>query len=165
MYHHVNKLILLVTHYNVYLYIKILDTLLNSYYSTLHLISGVTHNIPLLRDILTEKKFVNGNISTNYLSEVYPDGFKGRQLSNTDKQHILAIAACVYSKMDIRSYKFLNERPSTAKHKDPSNWALIISLFDEELLCNVKKVGNEFRVSIYFNHISVVVGIQPAVLS
>ncbi|KDR10693.1 propionyl-CoA carboxylase alpha chain, mitochondrial-like [Zootermopsis nevadensis] len=113
-----------------------------------YVIRGVTHNIPLLRDILTEKKFVNGNISTNYLSEVYPDGFKGRQLSNTDKQHILAIAACVYSKMDIRSYKFLNERPSTAKHKDPSNWALIISLFDEELLCNVKKVGNEFRVQI-----------------
>jgi propionyl-CoA carboxylase alpha chain len=118
------------------------------YYKILYLISGVTHNIPLLRDILTEKNFINGNISTNYLSEVYPDGFKGRQLSNTDKQHILAIAACVYSKMDIRSYTFLNERPSTAKHKKPAEWALIITLFDEELHCDVKKVGNEFRVSI-----------------
>jgi propionyl-CoA carboxylase alpha chain len=102
---------------------------------------------------LTEENFVNGDISTNYLSEVYPDGFKGRQLSNTDKQHILAIAACVYSKMDIRSYTFLNERPSTAKHKEPAKWALVISLFDEKLQCDVKKVGNEFRVSIYFAYL------------
>jgi propionyl-CoA carboxylase alpha chain len=111
-------------------------------------ISGVTHNIPLLRDILTEKNFIDGNISTNYLSEVYPDGFKGRQLTNTDKEHILAIAACVFSKMDIRSYTFINERPSTAKRKEPADWTLMISLFDEELQCDVKKAGSEFRVSI-----------------
>lgn len=42
-----------------------------------YVIRGVTHNIPLLRDIVTEKRFVSGNISTKYLSEVYPDGFKG----------------------------------------------------------------------------------------
>lgn len=40
-------------------------------------IRGVTHNIPLLRDIIEEKKFRSGDISTNYLQEVYPDGFKG----------------------------------------------------------------------------------------
>ena len=38
---------------------------------------GVTHNIPLLRDVITEKRFVKGDISTKYLQETYPDGFKG----------------------------------------------------------------------------------------
>lgn len=113
-----------------------------------YVIRGVTHNIPLLRDILTEKNFIHGNISTNYLSEVYPVGFKGKQLTNTDKEHIFAIAACVFSKMDIRSYTYINERPSTAKHKEPADWTLVISLFDEELQCDVKKVGSEFRVQI-----------------
>lgn len=47
--------------------------------------TGVTHNIPLLRDILTEERFVSGNISTNYLPEVYPDGFKGKQVSQQEK--------------------------------------------------------------------------------
>uniref|UniRef100_K1PAY7 Propionyl-CoA carboxylase alpha chain, mitochondrial n=1 Tax=Magallana gigas TaxID=29159 RepID=K1PAY7_MAGGI len=42
-----------------------------------YVIKGVTHNIPLLRDIVTEERFVAGNISTNYLPTVYPDGFKG----------------------------------------------------------------------------------------
>ena len=35
-----------------------------------YVIRGVTHNIPLLRDILTEPRFVKGDITTNYLPEV-----------------------------------------------------------------------------------------------
>ncbi|XP_069692302.1 propionyl-CoA carboxylase alpha chain, mitochondrial-like isoform X2 [Periplaneta americana] len=111
-----------------------------------YVIRGVTHNIPLLRDILTEKNFVAGSLSTNYLNEVYPDGFKGKQLTKADKQRILSVASCVYSKVDLRSYIFLNERPSTAKHKDPSEWTLYITLLGEEVQCHVKKIGKEFRV-------------------
>ena len=39
--------------------------------------SGVTHNIPLLRDVITENTFVSGNITTKYLQTVFPEGFKG----------------------------------------------------------------------------------------
>lgn len=42
-----------------------------------YVIRGVTHNIPLLRDILNEKNFNDGNFTTNYLPETYPDGFQG----------------------------------------------------------------------------------------
>jgi propionyl-CoA carboxylase alpha chain len=45
----------------------------------------VTHNIPLLRDILTESKFVAGDVTTNYLPEVYPEGFQGKSLSTDEK--------------------------------------------------------------------------------
>jgi len=38
---------------------------------------GVTHNVPLLRDVITEDRFVSGDVSTKYLPETYPDGFKG----------------------------------------------------------------------------------------
>ena len=39
--------------------------------------SGVTHNIPLLRDVITENTFVSGSITTKYLQTVFPEGFKG----------------------------------------------------------------------------------------
>uniref|UniRef100_A0A3Q2CSH5 Propionyl-CoA carboxylase subunit alpha n=1 Tax=Cyprinodon variegatus TaxID=28743 RepID=A0A3Q2CSH5_CYPVA len=45
-----------------------------------YVIRGVTHNIPLLREIITHPRFVSGDITTNFLPEVYPDGFKGHQL-------------------------------------------------------------------------------------
>ena len=44
-------------------------------------IRGVTHNIPLLRDILTEPTFLSGTFTTNYLNEVYPEGFQGYKLT------------------------------------------------------------------------------------
>ena len=44
-------------------------------------ISGVTHNIPLLRDVLTEDVFNSGVFTTSYLPQTYPDGFKGINLN------------------------------------------------------------------------------------
>ena len=38
---------------------------------------GVNHNISLLRDIITQPKFVAGDITTNFIQDVYPGGFKG----------------------------------------------------------------------------------------
>ena len=38
----------------------------------------VNHNIPVLRDIITQPKFMSGDINTNFIKEVYPKGFKGQ---------------------------------------------------------------------------------------
>jgi propionyl-CoA carboxylase alpha chain len=43
-----------------------------------YVIRGVKNNIPLLRDIIQQPKFIQGDISTNFLAETYPDGFPGR---------------------------------------------------------------------------------------
>ena len=40
-------------------------------------LSGVNHNIPILRDIITQPRFVEGDITTNFMAEVYPSGFTG----------------------------------------------------------------------------------------
>lgn len=41
------------------------------------LLLGVTHNIALLKEVIIHPRFVQGDISTKFLTEVYPDGFKG----------------------------------------------------------------------------------------
>ena len=40
--------------------------------------TGVNHDIPVLRDILTQPKFIAGDINTNFIKEVYHKGFKGQ---------------------------------------------------------------------------------------
>uniref|UniRef100_A0A8C7MI74 Propionyl-CoA carboxylase subunit alpha n=1 Tax=Oncorhynchus kisutch TaxID=8019 RepID=A0A8C7MI74_ONCKI len=47
-----------------------------------YVIRGVTHNIPLLREIITHPRFISGDITTNFLPEEYPEGFKGHQLTS-----------------------------------------------------------------------------------
>lgn len=71
-------------------------------------VSGVTHNIPLLRDIVMESRFRSGNITTKYLPETYPDGFRGAILTEKETKQLAAIGAALYARHKERSFKFLN---------------------------------------------------------
>uniref|UniRef100_A0A4W4F155 Propionyl-CoA carboxylase subunit alpha n=1 Tax=Electrophorus electricus TaxID=8005 RepID=A0A4W4F155_ELEEL len=75
-----------------------------------YVIRGVTHNIPLLREIIVHPRFVAGDISTNFLPEVYPDGFKGHPLSAGDRRELLAAAAALHIAAQLRSQRFLGEQ-------------------------------------------------------
>uniref|UniRef100_A0A669ESC7 Propionyl-CoA carboxylase alpha chain, mitochondrial n=1 Tax=Oreochromis niloticus TaxID=8128 RepID=A0A669ESC7_ORENI len=79
-----------------------------------YVIRGVTHNIPLLREIITHPRFVSGHISTNFLPEVYPDGFKGHQLEADAKRELLASAAVLYIAAELRSAKVLGTQRDAA---------------------------------------------------
>ncbi|CAM9721275.1 unnamed protein product [Lampetra fluviatilis] len=81
-----------------------------------YVIRGVTHNIPLLREIITHQRFVTGDISTKFLPEVYPDGFKGRVLSNVERKELIAITACLYARYQERARAFLNQPRYTHTH-------------------------------------------------
>ena len=67
-----------------------------------------TINIPLLRDILTEKRFNEGDMTTNYLPETYPDGFHGKQKNDQEAADLAVITAVISAKNALRS-KVLND--------------------------------------------------------
>uniref|UniRef100_A0A8C7XR02 Propionyl-CoA carboxylase subunit alpha n=1 Tax=Oryzias sinensis TaxID=183150 RepID=A0A8C7XR02_9TELE len=72
-----------------------------------YVIRGVTHNIPLLREIITHPLFISGDISTNFLPEVYPEGFKGHQLEAERRRELLASAAALHVAAQLRSQSIL----------------------------------------------------------
>lgn len=113
-----------------------------------YVIRGVTHNIPLLRDILTEERFVSGNISTNYLPEVYPDGFKGKQVSPREKVELTAILAAIHLKDELRSRVFLNDHRSAGNAKLPDVWDLVIKFGDWEVPCTARLAKDNFEVTV-----------------
>uniref|UniRef100_A0AC35TKJ8 Propionyl-CoA carboxylase alpha chain, mitochondrial n=1 Tax=Rhabditophanes sp. KR3021 TaxID=114890 RepID=A0AC35TKJ8_9BILA len=73
-----------------------------------YVIRGVTHNISLHRDIIDEKKFRAGDITTKYLDETYPEGFKGAQLNPKEQTHLAALSGALYAKKDARAQMFEN---------------------------------------------------------
>lgn len=69
-----------------------------------YVIRGLTHNIPLLRDIITEPNFVSGKLNTNYLPSVYGERFKGRTVTSKEQVYQLAsIASAIYLREEARS--------------------------------------------------------------
>jgi len=61
-----------------------------------YVIRGVTHNASLLQEIIKHPKFIEGDITTNFLYEHYPDGFHGKQLKPEERIRLVSIAACLY---------------------------------------------------------------------
>ena len=60
-----------------YMYSAYAQKALSPFHSECISTAGVNHNIPVLRDIITQPRFISGDITTNFLAEVYSDGFKG----------------------------------------------------------------------------------------
>jgi propionyl-CoA carboxylase alpha chain len=54
-----------------------------------YIITGVNHNIPFLRAVMSNSRYVSGNISTKFIGEEYPDGFVASPLSGTEKNQLL----------------------------------------------------------------------------
>jgi propionyl-CoA carboxylase alpha chain len=58
-------------------------------------IEGIQDNIPFLAAVMDEPVFRSGAITTGYIKQVYPDGFKGA--AATDAQRDLMAAAALYA--------------------------------------------------------------------
>jgi propionyl-CoA carboxylase alpha chain len=69
-----------------------------------YVIRGLRHNICLLRDVITEPTYISGNITTNFLSEMYPKGFKKARMSKEDLVLMFQAAACAHIKRDASQY-------------------------------------------------------------
>jgi propionyl-CoA carboxylase alpha chain len=62
-----------------------------------YVITGVGHNIPFLRDLTEHSRFISGNISTQFIGEEYPKGFKGVVLSDADRLLLAAGTAVMHA--------------------------------------------------------------------
>jgi len=69
-----------------------------------YVIRGLRHNVCLLRDVLTEGTYIKGDLTTNYLPEKYPDGFKSAVLNATERQTLYRAAACAHLKREATHY-------------------------------------------------------------
>ncbi|KAH9509446.1 hypothetical protein Btru_045906 [Bulinus truncatus] len=123
-----------------------LDTMVQALDS--YVIKGVTHNIPLLRDILTEERFVKGDISTNYLPEVFPDGFKGKVLSIKESQDLAALACAVYLKDQQRSKAFQNQKRIPNLESSKNSWSLNIIINKVRVQAQATKLQDGYKIVI-----------------
>lgn len=71
-----------------------------------YVIRGVTHNIALLREVIINSRFIKGDINTKFLSDVYPDGFKGHKLTEDERSQLLAMAASLFVASQLRAQHF-----------------------------------------------------------
>ena len=68
-----------------------------------YFIRGISHNIPFLAAVMANKRFQDGNITTNFIAEEYPDGFSADDLPNDDPQTLITVAAYINQRLAERN--------------------------------------------------------------
>ncbi len=56
-----------------------------------YVIRGITHNINFLEAIISHPRFQDGDLTTHFIEEEYPEGFSGAQLTNESRKVFLAV--------------------------------------------------------------------------
>ena len=115
-----------------------------------YVIRGVSHNVALLRDVLTEKNFIDGKFTTNYLPETYPDGFKGVQMDSAEKSHLAAIVAVMHCKGQIRAREILNDATVYNQRSEIKTMNLTVSIRGENVHVDIvrRKKEEEFVCTV-----------------
>uniref|UniRef100_A0A8D2CLU7 Propionyl-CoA carboxylase alpha chain, mitochondrial n=1 Tax=Sciurus vulgaris TaxID=55149 RepID=A0A8D2CLU7_SCIVU len=113
-----------------------------------YVIRGVTHNIALLREVIINSRFVKGDISTKFLSDVYPDGFKGHALTESEKDQLLAIASSLFVASQLRAQHFQDHSRVPVIKPDVAKWELSVKLQDEDHTVVASGSGPVFSVEV-----------------
>jgi propionyl-CoA carboxylase alpha chain len=65
-------------------------------------VEGIGHNLPFVGAVMGHPRFVSGNITTAFIAEEYPDGFKGATLDAAALRQVAAAAAAMNRVAEIR---------------------------------------------------------------
>ena len=65
-------------------------------------VEGIGHNLPFVGAVMDHPRFRSGNITTAFIAEEYPDGFKGAVLDDATLRQVAAAAAAMNRVAEIR---------------------------------------------------------------
>jgi len=81
-----------------------------------YVIHGVSHNVPLLRAVLDHPRFIDGRkVTTKFIPEEYPEGFKGGPFTDTDAKELAAVATFIHMGFFERSFFASNSAPQPVR--------------------------------------------------
>jgi hypothetical protein len=98
-----------------------------------YVIKGVDHNIPLLRDVIQQPRFVAGDIDTMFLPDVYPDKFQGFQLNDGEKDQLVAAAVLLHVRQEFDNVNFQG-----LEYKPTMDSELVATVLEEEIAVRVE---------------------------
>jgi propionyl-CoA carboxylase alpha chain len=77
-------------------------------------IDGIQHNIPFLQAVMQHPRWISGKISTGFIKEEYPDGFKARAAEGEERRVLAAVAAVIDHQQNSRRRQITHQMSGTA---------------------------------------------------
>lgn len=113
---------------------------LDNYY-----IRGVNHNISFLNALMVHPRFVEGRLSTNFITDEFPDGFHADLVVQDDPAMSLVVAAAVHQLFEERASTVSNQ---LAGHEQvaPVDWVVVVG--KQQAAVTVELIESGYLVGI-----------------
>ncbi len=92
-------------------------------------IRGINHNVAFLASVMTNPRFRAGNLSTNFIAEEYPDGFKGAGMTAETRDILIAVAAILEQQRSARAATISGQMDGGVMFDPgkPADWVVMLA--------------------------------------
>jgi propionyl-CoA carboxylase alpha chain len=109
-------------------------------------LEGIGHNLPFLAAVMDHPRFTSGNITTGFIAEEFPDGFKGVTPAESDLKRLAAAAAAMFRVAEIRRTR-VSGRMDNHERKVGDDW--VVSLADHDFPVRIE--ADRQGSTVHFN--------------
>ena len=113
---------------------------LDAYY-----IRGVSHNIGFLNALIAHPRFLEGRLTTNFIAEEYPDGFRASDVPHGEPEIPVAMAAAIHRAYMDRAARLDGQLPS---HEREVGEDFVVTIGREQHPAKVIPVEGGYEVGI-----------------
>ena len=108
-------------------------------------VEGIGHNLPFLSAVMGHERFRQGNITTAFIAEEFPEGFKGVVASGDELKALARIAAYIHVKGQERDAQ-ISGTMANHRRKISENW--VVSIAGQNINARVKQESVGHHISI-----------------
>jgi len=101
-----------------------------------YIIGGVSHNISFLEALMSHPRFAEGNLSTNFIDQEYPNGFSGTELDAAKSKTLLSVGLYIFLIDAYRASNITGQLPGR-KRQISTRW--VVSVDDSSYSVNVRQ--------------------------
>ena len=109
-------------------------------------IDGIRHNIPFLAAVMQNERFRSGKLSTAFIAEEFPDGFRGREPEGRIGELMAAVAAAADLVAGERKRGISGQLPSRPVRRDSRR---VVKLGQTEQRLEVAREGDAIKVRMF----------------
>src|SRR5262245_54258300 len=106
-------------------------------------IDGIRHNIPFLAALMQHKRWREGALSTAFIAEEYPEGFRPPVPEGDTAQVVAAVAAAIDHVLGERKRRISGQRPGQAVVRERKR---VVRLGDREIALDIARDGDAIAI-------------------
>ena len=107
-------------------------------------VEGIGHNLPFLSAVMDHPRFIDGNITTAFIDEEYPDGFQGVELDDGILRRVVASAAAMHRVAEIRRTR-VSGRMDNHERRVGTDWSVLLQGQRFDVVIDADRDGSTIR--------------------